>query len=137
MPLPKCYLLFVLFRFLEKKSKERKEQLRDVLLGVLREKNILTETVPELGTFSVTYPKSKSLDAAAVIRLLQDRQIDPAKGVQTVVTSTQVVDMVGLDNLVNSGHLTQEEVEKCRPALEARVTAKESGALAAFLDRCK
>ena len=129
------FRVFLLARKLENGAKVRREELRDSLLLFLDAKGQPDEKGSKHfqfteGKASRTRKVATSPDPKRVEKLFAEKGLVPGTVIQEVVSTTTVVDVSKLDQLVKLGQLTQGEVDDCYAvsfslnATEARDTKK-------------
>ena len=112
------FRVFLLARKLEKGAKERKEDARDALLDFVEAQGKPDEKGSKHFTFeegkaSRTYKKATAPKVSKVEALFAEKGLVPGTVIQEKVTTTTVVDVSKLDQLVKLGQLTQVEVDAC------------------------
>lgn len=109
---------FLLLRKLEVGAKKRKEAVRDALLPFVEKNGTTDERGSQHfqfaeGKASRTRKEAPTPSVAKIVELLKTHGLNASAIVQEKVSTSLVVDVSKLDQLVTLGQLTKEEVASC------------------------
>lgn len=112
------FRIFLLTRRLEKSAKARKEEVRDRLLAFVEVNGTDDEAGSrhfqfEEGKASRTRKRASAPKPELVEALFASKGLLPGRILQEKVTTTKVVDVSAMEQLVRLGQITQSELEAC------------------------